>query len=138
MSKSTTHPYEELLAAYSAGSLPLSQALCISAHLEHCEPCTQKLARLNRVGSEMMQQLKSACASDELKNRLLDSLDSLTVDDIEEQHQVTTDPSVPRCLQQFIDHGYEDLAAGMEKLKLNSLPALTKYAIREGYTTLEE
>ncbi len=109
MSKSTTHPYEELLAAYSAGSLPLSQALCISAHLEHCEPCAQKLARLNRVGSELMQQLKPSGASVELKNRLLDSLDSLTVDDISEQHQVSTDPSVPRCLHQFIDGGYDDL-----------------------------
>jgi anti-sigma factor ChrR (cupin superfamily) len=34
MDKSTNHPYDELLAAYSAGSLPLSQALCISAHLD--------------------------------------------------------------------------------------------------------
>ncbi|NCF36963.1 MAG: anti-sigma factor [Gammaproteobacteria bacterium] len=109
MSKSTNHPFEELLAAYSAGSLPLSQALCVSAHLEHCESCGQKLARLNRVGSELMQQLKPARASDELKNRMLDSLDSLTVDDIPPQHSVSANPSVPRCLNQFIDRGYDDL-----------------------------
>ena len=109
MSKSTTHPFEELLAAYSAGSLPLSQALCISAHLEHCESCAQKLARLNRVGSELMQQLKPASASDELKNRLLDSLDTLTADDLPVQRPLSTDSSIPRCLHQFIDHGYDDL-----------------------------
>ena len=36
MDKANKHPQDELMAAYSAGSLPLSQALCISAHLEHC------------------------------------------------------------------------------------------------------
>jgi putative transcriptional regulator len=67
MDKSTNHPYDELLAAYSAGSLPLSQALCISAHLEHCSSCGQKLQQLNHVGSELMQQLKPSKVSDELK-----------------------------------------------------------------------
>lgn len=108
MNKSDNHPYEELIAAYSAGSLPLSQALCISAHLEHCETCGQKLQRLNRVGSEMMQQLKPARASEELKNRLLDSLDSLT-EEAGEQAEKHTSPEIPRCLHQFIDGGYEDL-----------------------------
>jgi putative transcriptional regulator len=85
MDKSTNHPYDELLAAYSAGSLPLSQALCISAHLEHCSSCGQKLQQLNHVGSELMQQLKPSKVSDELKTR------------------------VPRCLHQFVDTNYDDL-----------------------------
>ena len=110
MNKSVNHPYDELLTAYSAGSLPLSQALCISAHLEHCQSCGQKLQRLNRVGSQMMQQLKPAPASADLKNQLLDRLDSLT----EEQAPVESkasepDSSIPRCLRQFIESRYEDL-----------------------------
>jgi putative transcriptional regulator len=109
MSKSTNHPYEELLAAYSAGSLPLSQALCISAHLEHCETCGQKLRRLNRVGSELMQQLKPARASSELKQRLLDSLDSLAEAAPSTQAPENVNPSIPRCLRQFIDGSYDDL-----------------------------
>jgi putative transcriptional regulator len=108
MDKLDNHPYEELLAAYSAGSLPLSQALCVSAHLEHCESCAQKLQRLNRVGSELMQQLKPARASEALKNKLLDSLDSLT-DEAPQPQPKQVDPSVPRCLHQFIDGGYDDL-----------------------------
>ena len=108
MNKSTNHPYDELLAAFSAGSLPLSQALCISAHLEHCAGCTKKLQRLNRVGSELMQQLKPAKASDELKNRLLEQLDTL-VEDTPEQQPGRVDPAIPRSLHQFIDSSYEDL-----------------------------
>jgi len=109
MDKSNSHPAYELLAAYSAGSLPLSQALCISAHLEHCHDCTRQLQRLNRLGSELMQQLKPAQASADLKNRLLESLDSL-VDEDQGHEAVLTDPSIPRCLRQFIDSSYDELA----------------------------
>ena len=107
MNSANNHPQDELLAAYSAGSLPLSQALCISAHLEHCDTCGQKLQRLNRVGSALMQKLKPEPVSAELKTRLLDQLDSLT--DEEPQQPSTVDPSIPRCLHQFIDSGYADL-----------------------------
>ena len=108
MDKSNNHPFDELLTAYSAGSLPLSQALCISAHLEHCHDCAQKLQHLNHVGSELMQKLKPSQASDDLKSRLLDMLDSLPEDrpDDESRRQ---DPRVPRCLHQFVEHGYDEL-----------------------------
>ncbi len=108
MEKSYSHPYDELLTAYSAGSLPLSQALCISAHLEHCDGCASKLKRLNRVGSELMQNLRPARASATLKQKLMERLDSLT----EEEPEVNTEPadaSIPRCLRQFIDKGYASL-----------------------------
>ena len=108
MDKALNHPEHELLTAYSAGSLPLSQALCISAHLEHCPSCTRQLQRLNRVGSELMQQLKPASASAELKARLLDSLDTL-VEEEPRAAEKEVDPSVPRCLHQFIDSNYDAL-----------------------------
>lgn len=108
MDKSPNHPFDELLTAYSAGSLPLSQALCISVHLEHCQSCAQKLQRLNRIGSELMQQLPPAKASDDLKDKLFASLDSL--DDSPEQVSGTVDAAIPRCLHQFIDSSYDALA----------------------------
>jgi len=108
MEKTSNHPFDELLTAYSAGSLPLSQALCISAHLEHCDSCARKLKRLNRVGSELMQQLKPAQASQELKNRILQRLDSLEEDKHEELPSAA-DSSIPRCLRQFIETDYDSL-----------------------------
>ncbi len=108
MDQMHNHPTDELLAAYSAGSLPLSQALCVSAHLEHCPQCARKLQRFNRVGSELMTQLKPAPASESLKNDLLAKLDLLEETAVEPEPR-TTDPSIPRCLHQFIEHGYQDL-----------------------------
>ena len=78
MTNTSNHPTKELLAAYSAGSLPLSQALCVSAHLEHCGVCVHELQQLNRIGSELMQQLEPAPPSVDLKQSILERLDSLT------------------------------------------------------------
>lgn len=103
------HPTDDLLLSYSAASLPLSQALCVSAHLEHCPDCGRKLRCLNRVGSELMGQLKPAPGSDDLKQRLLDRLDSLTDEAAADTPPDTADPSVPRCLRQFVRSGYRDL-----------------------------
>ena len=111
MDTSNKHPQDELLAAYSAGSLPLSQALCISAHIEHCPECARKLQRMNRVGSELMQQLQPAPATDALKQRLFDRLDSLDESAAQEPAATPQESStVPRCLRQFVSSGYEDLA----------------------------
>ncbi len=109
MENTYSHPDDELLTAYSAGSLPLSQALCISTHIEHCDICAQKLQRLNRVGSELMQKLKPARASDSLKSRLMQQLDSITEETLESEPE-PVDASVPRCLRQFIDTDYDGLS----------------------------
>ena len=107
MDKIPNHPADELLAAYSAGSLPLSQALCISAHLEHCHACVQQLQQLNRVGSELMQQLRPARVSTELKQNVLERIESLP--DTLGEDETDTESSIPRCLRQFVRGAYSDL-----------------------------
>ena len=103
------HPSDELLASYSAANLPLSQALCVSVHLEHCGECTEKLRRLNLVGSELMHQLKPSPPSSGLKDKLIDQLDIITADTETDQHR-PGNASVPRCLHQFIKTGYEKVS----------------------------
>jgi putative transcriptional regulator len=113
------HPADELMTSYSAASLPLSQALCVSVHLEHCNECSQKLQRLNQVGSELMHQLKPSPPTSDLKEQLLDKLDDITLDD-EKIHYNSNDKSVPRCLQQFIKAGYDELSWSRISLDIQS------------------
>jgi putative transcriptional regulator len=107
------HPEDDLLAAYAAASLPLSQALCISVHLEHCSECTKNLQRFNQLGSELMLRLQPAPPSPELKNNLFDLIDQLSIDDASNvtvtSQTNTNNQSLPRCLHQFIKTGYEDI-----------------------------
>jgi putative transcriptional regulator len=109
MEKVSNHPADELLAAYSAGSLPLSQALCIAAHLEHCHSCMHELQQLNRVGTELMQQLEPAPTAEHLKQDLLARLDSLEDDIPDTTTTVAADSSIPRCLRQFVASDYQSL-----------------------------
>jgi putative transcriptional regulator len=108
MDKTINHPQDALLAAYSAGSLSLSQALCISVHLERCPDCGRKLQRLNCVGSELMQELKPAPVSAELKDKLFARLDSLSAETSAENRSLPRS-IIPRCLQQFVRGSYDDL-----------------------------
>lgn len=120
MDKTIKHPQDELLASYSAGSLPLSQALCVSAHIERCPACARKLQRLNRLGSELMQQLTPAPAPASLKHKLFERLDALGEEHIEpvtDEH----DSSVPRCLRQFVREGYDKLAWRRVSLDIQSV-----------------
>jgi putative transcriptional regulator len=103
------HPADELLASYSAANLPLSQALCVSVHLEYCGECAEKIRRLNLVGSELMHQLKPSPPSPGLKDKLIGQLDSITTDAESDQHK-PDNISVPRCLHQFIKTGYEKIS----------------------------
>ena len=100
------HPAPELLAAFSAGSLQLSHALCISTHLEHCDECRSNLMRLNSMGANLMEELKPAKASENLKSSVLSMLD----DEVTEATPVINrDSRVPRALQQFIPDDYDYL-----------------------------
>jgi putative transcriptional regulator len=107
------HPAGELLAAYAAASLPLSQALCISVHLEHCSECTQNLHRLNQLGSELMLKAQPAPPSPDLKHKLLDLIGQNSIGEVTNRvvssHTNANNQSLPRCLHQFIQTGYKDV-----------------------------
>ena len=107
MIKLIHHPEDELLASYSAGSLLLSEALCVSTHLEHCRLCLQNVQSMNLLGSELMTQLKPTQVSDQLKSHVMASLDNLIESEPVKTRQ--TDPSIPRSLRQFVDVDYQSL-----------------------------
>ncbi|MBT8139338.1 MAG: ChrR family anti-sigma-E factor [Gammaproteobacteria bacterium] len=50
------HPNINWLVDYSSGTLTLANALCVSAHLEFCGSCRQRVAELNALGGSLMQK----------------------------------------------------------------------------------
>jgi putative transcriptional regulator len=117
------HPGDELLCSYSAGSLPLGQALCVSVHLEFCTNCCKKLQRFNQVGGELMLQLNPATVSHDLKNTILNKINEDS-DSLERDHQDMSysgkskvsnvrsgagESSVPRGLRQFFKSDYQEM-----------------------------
>ena len=104
------HPAPELLAAYSAGSLPLSHALSIGAHVEYCSICQTNLQRLNNLGAQIFETQARSPIPDDLRSSVLDALDE---NDPHEECETCAEPkydkSIPRCLHQFIPEGYDAL-----------------------------
>ena len=101
------HPSDELMTAYSAGNLPLSQALCVATHLEYCSRCRQSLRQLDAVGSTLMQEIHHAPVSEDLKTDVMAQLDELT--EITPKGTSAVDSSIPGCLHHLIDGEYQSL-----------------------------
>lgn len=103
------HPSSEMLAAYSAGSLPLSNALCISAHVEMCEECRANMARLDCLGAHVFNDLKPVSVNDDLKDSVLSLLDGVEISPPENAINRPRSEDIPYCLSQFIPESYDDL-----------------------------
>lgn len=52
------HPNTDLLTEYAAGTLPLAQAACVSAHMNYCKQCRQSVGQLVDLGATLFDQLQ--------------------------------------------------------------------------------
>lgn len=120
------HPAPELLTDYSAGSLPLSHALCIAAHLEQCDSCRQQVAKLNRLGAAFFNtQPTQGVSLQSLKDQVMTLLDEPPAAAADRASVTTTGVAstgftpvasapaapykVPKALRQFVAAGYSSL-----------------------------
>lgn len=121
------HPSIELLTEYASGSLPLSHALCVAAHLEHCEVCQQQLSKLNALGASFFdEQSQHVIAENEEANEALKSkvfamldeqpLETATLNKVVGQSFSESFDAgqsgyrVPKSLRQFIPQTYDELS----------------------------
>jgi putative transcriptional regulator len=69
------HPSIDFLTEYAAGSLPVAQAACVSAHLSYCGSCRQTAEQLQDVGAAMMTSLDPVAVSERVLDSVLARLD---------------------------------------------------------------
>jgi putative transcriptional regulator len=103
------HPADELLTAYTAGSLQLSHALCISTHIEHCKQCQANMQRLNALGGNLLEQLEPEVACTDLKDNVMAMLDDLPAQAPAKPASEDINSNIPRPLRQFIPASYDEL-----------------------------
>jgi len=131
------HPSPEILTDYASGSLRLSHALCLAAHMEHCQSCRQQAERLSTLGAEIFSQQApkvTAAQCGQLKERVFAMLDDTVppqpnnsslpisssaasggtgkVMDPHASLQTTAsndEYTVPKSLKQFIERSYKEL-----------------------------
>jgi len=121
------HPSDDQLIEFSAGVLPMSRALCIAAHVEHCHICEKRLSNLQQLGSAQMESLSPQKISADLKDSILSKLHSqpqnespasaASIDVVSTSKQVqplknrisTKKSVVPKCLEKWVPDSFDDL-----------------------------
>jgi putative transcriptional regulator len=69
------HPEIDLLTEYSAGTLPLAQAACVSAHLNYCAQCHRSIEQLEDVGAALFDGLQAEAVGEAQLDAVLARLD---------------------------------------------------------------
>ncbi|MCH1492527.1 MAG: ChrR family anti-sigma-E factor [Luminiphilus sp.] len=69
------HPSNDCLMEHAAGSLPVAQAACVSAHLSYCERCRRTDSQLKTVGGALLERLDPIPVSEALLDTVLARLE---------------------------------------------------------------
>lgn len=69
------HPDLDLMTEYSAGTLPLAQAACVSVHVSNCKHCQRMAEQLSDIGAVLFEELEPVAVGDIQLNAVLARLD---------------------------------------------------------------
>ena len=103
------HPEIELLTEYSAGTLPLAQAACISAHLNYCGQCRRSVEQLEDIGAALLDGLQAEPVGDAQLDAVLARLDDAPPLRYSKPEQGETGRT-PGILQRLMSGQYTELA----------------------------
>jgi putative transcriptional regulator len=101
------HPNLDLMTEYSAGTLPLAQAACVSVHIGYCEQCQRLASQLTDVGAALFEQLEPLSVSDTQLNAVLARLDEEPPLGYSKQAEVKS--KTPAILQRLMNGDFSDL-----------------------------
>lgn len=69
------HPQLDLLTEHAAGTLPLAQGACVTAHLSYCDNCSRTVGQLQQIGAALFSASDSESVGDAMLERVLARLD---------------------------------------------------------------
>ena len=102
------HPELHLLTEYAAGSLPLAQSACVSAHLHYCDQCRRSVAQLQDLGGVLLEQLNPEPVGDALLDSVLARLDEEPPLSLQPQTAPAT--RTPAILRRLMSGDFSDLS----------------------------
>lgn len=113
------HPDSKFLTDFAAGSLPVSEAICVAAHLEFCAKCRSHVQQLSDLGAHLMANIESPAvpADDPALDKDFESLMQRIDAGAAEADPVTLTPvrtqpnplGLPRVVQKMTDSNLQSL-----------------------------
>lgn len=74
MAMANHHPSNDFLMEHAAGTLPVAQAACISAHLNYCDRCRRVHDHMQNIGGVMLERLEPVPVSEAVLDAVLGRL----------------------------------------------------------------
>ncbi len=102
------HPSADILMEHSAGTLPVAQSACISAHLNYCNKCRRSHEHFQAIGGALMERMDPVTVSESVLDQVLARLDEpapLTLSNAKDHRQV----ELPGLLQRIINGDFTQL-----------------------------
>jgi putative transcriptional regulator len=103
------HPASDFLTDFVAGTLPVPQAACISAHLNYCNGCRKSAEQLQTIGGVLMEQLSPVAVSESVLDTVLARLDDPAPLAFASQQVHEQEESLPRLLNRIINGDFTQL-----------------------------
>ncbi len=106
------HPDARFISDFSAGSLPMSQALCVSAHLHYCDDCKKKVAQLTDLGAVLFDKITPINLEQDFSTLMqhIDSLPETTIQiNTETIASSTSRSSLPAALNKITNSNLDSL-----------------------------
>ncbi|CAH0991222.1 Anti-sigma-E factor ChrR [Sinobacterium norvegicum] len=110
------HPSDDQLIDFSAGSLPMSRALTISAHIDQCAVCQQNINKLQLLGSIQLETIASQPVADTVKASVLAKISAAKQHPTprpkpaaEQAPKRVGGLTIPRCLSRWVPDDYQSI-----------------------------
>lgn len=111
------HPDARFLTDFASGSLPLSEAVCVSAHLEFCAKCRSHVQQLSDLGAQLLTQLESSetidvnAVNDADFDRLMQKIETQETSPVTQlkDELAPVDTGLPRVVQKLASEGLQNL-----------------------------
>ncbi len=97
------HPDSRFLTDFAAGTLPVSQALCVSAHLHFCGKCRMRVQRLTDVGCELFTSLEPEAPDPDVEQASFEAImQRIDAGESEPETEAVAKPSTPVAEDAFV------------------------------------
>lgn len=103
------HPAPDFLTDFVAGTLPIAQAACISAHLTYCDGCRKSTEQLQTIGGVLMEQLAPVAVSEAVLDTVLARLDEPAPLSFANQRVREEEENLPGLLNRIINGDFTQL-----------------------------
>ena len=101
------HPELDMLTDFSAGSLPLAQAACVSIHVAQCDHCRRLTSQLTDLGAALMESLQPETVGEDQLDAVLARLDEASP--LEYDRKARSQDNTPGILQRLMRGDFSDL-----------------------------